>query len=181
MELASTLKVLESHRTTHADEAAFLQQTLDFVHQYPDLFWQRANESGHLTGSAWVLSPDRQQVLLIHHKALDRWFQPGGHADDTDAGLLETALREAMEESGLTQLTPIASSLFDLDIHPIPAKPGVPAHLHYDLRFVFVADNPTLPEAMNELEIKNIRWVPVRDLLSADISRSIQRMAEKSV
>jgi 8-oxo-dGTP pyrophosphatase MutT (NUDIX family) len=177
----SIRSLLAAHTTTHTDEAIFLTETTAFVQQFPDLFWQRENLTGHLTGSAWVVSPDRQHVLLIHHRALDRWFQPGGHADETDTDLLETARREAIEESGLTILTALSDHIFDIDVHEIPAKKEVPMHVHYDIRFVFESSTMDLPSEMNAAEIKNIRWVPVADLLSDETGRSIRRMAEKTI
>src|SRR5579863_7317385 len=55
---------------------------------------ERARVSGHLTGSAWLVSKDSERVLLTHHRKLNRWLQPGGHADG-DSELARVALREA--------------------------------------------------------------------------------------
>jgi 8-oxo-dGTP pyrophosphatase MutT (NUDIX family) len=42
----------------------------------------------------------RNQVLLIHHRKLDRWLPLGGHIE-LDEDPEQAALREAREESGL--------------------------------------------------------------------------------
>src|SRR3546814_2817239 len=86
--------------------------------------------------SSDVCSSDLR-VLLTHHRKLDRWLQLGGHADG-DRDLARSALREAEEESGLSGLR-VVPGIFDLDRHMIPEHKGVPAHWHYDVRYVVVA------------------------------------------
>ena len=104
--------------------------------------FERSCFPGHVTASAWLLSPDGKRFLLTHHCKLDRWLQLGGHADG-DADVAAVALREAREESGLAELrfawaaeTPVP---VDLDVHRIPAHGSEPAHDHHDVRFVLVA------------------------------------------
>ena len=113
-----------------------------FVRAHPDCFLRSCRE-GHITGSAWILSADHRQALLTHHRKLDRWLQLGGHSDG-ESDPRQVALREAQEESGLARFRflPEASDPLplDLDVHPIPAFGGEPAHLHLDVRFLLVAE-----------------------------------------
>ena len=81
---------------------------------------------GHVTGSAFVLDAASGQVLLHHHRRLDRWLQLGGH-DDGEHDPLATALREAREESGLPDLRPLTAAILDVDVHAIPAGRGAAA------------------------------------------------------
>lgn len=104
-----------------------------FLESHTDAF-ERTCGVGHFTGSAWVVSADGARVLLTHHRKLNRWLQPGGHADG-DADLRRVALREAREETGLRELV-IEPAVFDIDRHRIPERPGEPAHWHYDVRFI---------------------------------------------
>ncbi len=175
---ADLLAHLEHHQTTFHEEAAFRQQVMDFVLRNDD-FWQRTNLAGHLTGSAWVLSPDGGSVLLIHHKKLGRWLQPGGHVDEPDGSLAGTALREVTEECGLKDLTLLSMKVFDVDVHEIPARGYEPAHFHYDLRFAFRAGSMDFDANFNE--VKNIRWVPLAELIGEGIEQSIRRMAMKTI
>lgn len=137
--------------------------------------FERSLVRGHVTGSAWLLSPDEKCVLLTHHKKLGRWLQVGGHADGhSDA--LEVALREAREESGIDEIVPFSTEILDIDIHEIPERPGEPAHLHYDVRFVLRAlSDACVPSD----ESHEIRWVPIDDLESRTTSPSITRMRDK--
>lgn len=177
--IPGTLELLQDYYTDFAEERAFADQTTAFVTSQAN-FWKRSTLAGHLTGSAWVLSADFGSVLLLHHLKLDRWLQPGGHADDTDGSLIETAHREAVEECGIPNLRLISARLFDLDIHVIPAKGTEPEHLHYDFRFLFVAPEQVVVER-NTVETKDIAWVSIPDLLRSSTPQSLRRMALKTL
>lgn len=99
--------------------------------------FERTRLAGHFTASALVVSGDGQRTLLTHHRKLGLWLQPGGHADG-DRDLARVALRETEEETGLVGVT-VQPGVFDLDRHWIPEHKGVPAHWHYDVRFVMRA------------------------------------------
>lgn len=94
----------------------------------------RSRLEGHFTASSWLVDRSGTRVLLTHHRKLGRWLQLGGHADG-DRDLPLVALREAQEESGLEGLR-VDRELFDLDRHWIPGRGDVPAHWHYDARYV---------------------------------------------
>lgn len=176
MHRQALLQLLHQHVPTDANEQMMTQETLDFVAQYPDCF-ERSLLIGHVTGSAWVVSPDRQQTLLIHHRKLDRWLQPGGHADG-DPNVAAVALREAQEETGLKSLLLAEPCIFDIDVHTIPARNNVPEHLHYDVRFLLEAD-PGEPLG-NSVEIKNIGWFSLDEATGFTDSESILRLIRKT-
>jgi len=126
-----------------------------------------------------VASADLRRVLLVHHRKLDRWLQPGGHADG-ESDVARVALREAREETGLAALAfpgpdPVP---FDLDVHEIPARPGEPAHEHHDVRFLLVA-GPDDEDARASEESHAVRWFPLSALETMDVDESVLRMARK--
>src|SRR5678815_2333190 len=124
---------IRRYRDQWQGEAAIAAQFEAFLHTHANAF-ERSNTAGHFTGSCWLVSADGARVLLMHHRKLDRWLQPGGHADG-DADLARVALREAEEETGLHDLV-VERRVFDLDRHAIPARRSDPEHWHYDVRFV---------------------------------------------
>lgn len=118
--------------------------------------FSRQSLKGHFCGSAWVLDKTLQKVVLTHHKKLDLWIQLGGHADGEE-NLYHVALKEALEESGLKQIRSFKSDQipFDLSVHEIPEHKNVPAHHHYDVTFVFVAEDG---ELVCSEESRDLAW-----------------------
>ena len=137
------LELLAAHRPVDARELEALQATTGFVAANRDCF-ERSLLAGHVTGSAWVVSDDGGCVVLLHHGKLGRWLQPGGHADG-DSDVARVASREAREETSLRSLRIDGRGIFDVDVHEIPARGSEPAHLHYDVRFLFRADRAESP------------------------------------
>ena len=119
----------------------------------------RSATPGHLTGSAMVVNHDATHVLLMFHTKLQRWLQPGGHADG-EANLARVALTEATEETGIDGLE-IVDPAIDLDIHNV-APPGNDPVFHYDVRFLVFA--PVGAEPVGNHESQDIRWVPLDQL-----------------
>ena len=147
----------------------------DFAARHADCC-ERTCVPGHFTGSAWVVSADGQRALLLHHRKLDIWVQPGGHADG-EGDLAAVALREAEEETGLMGLR-LASGVFDLDRHPIPARGADPEHFHYDVRFV-VRASWSEGFVVNE-ESHALAWRPMAEIASdPHADDSVRRMARK--
>lgn len=170
------LRLLDSYPLTDDWDRLQRERIRQFVQANPACF-ERSLAVGHLTGSAWIVSPGRDRALLTHHRQMDRWLQPGGHADG-DPDIFAVARREAGEESGLRQIRPLSTEIFDLDVHLIPAKPGVPAHYHYDVRFIFEAD-PAETLVVSP-ESKALVWVPLAALTEWGVEDGILRMANKT-
>ncbi|HEY7413043.1 MAG TPA: NUDIX hydrolase [Vicinamibacteria bacterium] len=150
--------ILASHRPADADEARHLARIRAFVEAHADPFDRRTPE-GHLTGSAFVVAHDGARTLLLHHRKLERWLQPGGHADPGEADGETVALREAQEETGIAglRLHPGAPRPLDVDVHAIPARGAEPAHEHLDLRYLVLAP-PGLALARQPTESRALRW-----------------------
>jgi 8-oxo-dGTP pyrophosphatase MutT (NUDIX family) len=157
--IAALAEALRRHEPLDDEEDRDRERILDFVRRHPDPFDRRIAE-GHLTGSAIVVRASGERVLLLHHRKLDRWLQPGGHADPGETTGEAVALREACEETGLGGLVlhTAAPRPFDVDVHEIPARQGEPAHEHLDLRYLVVAPpEATLSPQLEELHA--LRWV----------------------
>ncbi len=156
-------------------ESTTTSDFLTFVSSHDDAF-QRSCLIGHVTGSAFIVDPTMAMTLLVHHRKLDKWLQPGGHCDPGETALT-AAVREALEETGVsaTALSPV--QLFDIDIHAIPARADVPAHLHYDARFILVAE-PGITAVSHESHA--VEWVSLEEALRRNPEESIARMIAKA-
>lgn len=138
--------------TAHRDEVtAFLAHHRDAA--------SRRNLRGHLTGSALVVDAAGERTLLMLHRKLGRWFQPGGHADG-DTNLPAVALREAREETGIDDLAVIVPAI-DVDVHRVEPPSEAP-HLHLDTRYLVLAPAGASEQA-NE-ESLALRWVDEAEL-----------------
>jgi 8-oxo-dGTP pyrophosphatase MutT (NUDIX family) len=173
-ERASLLNLLKNYVPTDNYQILIKSRFLDFVASEPSCFL-RSNLLAHITGSCWLLDPLQENVLLTHHKKLNKWLQLGGHADG-ESDILHVALREAHEESGIVGCSAINEHIFDLDIHEIPEHKGVPAHFHYDVRFALSAPHKNFKISS---ESHGLAWVSIVKLAS-DVSthESLRRMAK---
>ncbi|MEO7988199.1 MAG: NUDIX hydrolase [Chryseolinea sp.] len=175
MDRSTLLKQLESYSSTYNEESVFKNQFIELL-QHPDAF-QRTHLPGHITGSAWIVDASKSKALLIHHAKLNRWLQPGGHADG-DENVLRVALREAGEETGVKEYKILSDGIFDLDIHPIPNRKDFSEHLHYDIRYLVQAN--TVDELILSDESFNVAWINFDELPSlTGNNSSINRMVEK--
>ncbi len=166
------LDALQRHRD---EDPGAVETFLAFLASSPAVF-ERTHAAGHFTGSAWVVSADGRRTLLTHHRKLDRWLQPGGHADG-ERDLSCVALREACEETGLGGLR-VEEAIFDLDRHFIPARGLEPGHWHYDVRYVVCAGRDEDFSVSEESHA--LAWVPVRSLVDdPHVDASLRRMARK--
>jgi 8-oxo-dGTP pyrophosphatase MutT (NUDIX family) len=162
MQREPLLRQLERYLVRHPGERITVDHVIQFVRANPDCF-ERSCVPGHVTGSAWILSPDRRFFLLTHHAKLDRWLQCGGHSDgDPDSAAV--ALREAREESGMehfafAQRDASGPIPFDVDVHDFPARGADPAHLHHDIRYLLLAAPDQVPRVSSESHA--LRWFPV--------------------
>jgi 8-oxo-dGTP pyrophosphatase MutT (NUDIX family) len=174
------LEALRRHRAEDPAESADVGRILAFVAAHPDPFDRRIPE-GHLTGSAFVLSEDGARVLLLHHRKLDRWLQPGGHAEPGERDGATVALREAREETGIPDLRlhPSAPRPLDVDVHAIPARDGDPAHLHLDLRYLTVAD-PRRSLVSAGSESRAVGWFTWEDLPGLALDAGLRRGLAKA-
>ncbi len=158
------LELLNGYRPHGVLEARDHQRMLALVRSEPAP-WQRSSPL-HLTASALIVAPASCLVLLRWHQRLQGWFQVGGHADAGEDDPRGVALREAAEETGLTDLSLWPDeSLLHLAVVPVPAGRGEPAHEHADLRFVLSTGTPDAARA--ESADAPLRWLTVDDATRA--------------
>ena len=150
---------------------------LNFFDNHDGCF-EKDNLPGHFTGSAWVISPDKNKILMTHHKKLNMWLQLGGHADG-EKDLKSVALKEAKEESGFNNFSILSEEIFDLDIHNIEPMNEEPEHLHYDVRFLLEAD-PNEQDIIISEESHDVKWIHLDDVLEYNSEESISRMVKKT-
>lgn len=158
------------------DDAPSHDMALDVLENSRPMWPRSEFDPGHFTVSAFVLSPDRRSLLLIHHGKLDRWLQPGGHIETDDSTIESAARREVGEETGVVDLVRIGESLVRVDVHEIPLVGSEPRHLHLDLGVGFLAHSFEIGPID---EVLDARWVTFADLVDYDVDRALMAGADK--
>jgi 8-oxo-dGTP pyrophosphatase MutT (NUDIX family) len=170
------LKKLDHYEPFDEGEATMVARLLSFVLAH-ERCCDRRLEGGHVVVGAWVLDQRREQVLLLRHRKLGKWLQPGGHIE-RDESLIDAARRELTEESGLRKFRLLSGEVFDFNVHTIPARAGEAEHIHYDVRFVFEASSSAKLQVSDESH--ELRWVNLAKVLRLNDSSSMKRMIAKT-
>jgi 8-oxo-dGTP pyrophosphatase MutT (NUDIX family) len=176
MHRKNILTLLEQYLLKYTNEKNTTEKFIQFVKDNQDCF-ERKLQRGHLTGSAWVLNNNKTHVLLTHHKKLNKWLQLGGHADG-DSNIINVALREVEEESGLTEIELLSKEIFDLDAHVIPARGNEPEHIHYDVRFLFKVTGDE--KYIVSHESFDLAWIKLDEVDEISSEESLLRMVKKT-
>mgnify|MGYP002583210348 CR=1 FL=1 len=149
---------------------------LRFLAGNPDAF-ERENLTAHMTASAWVLSPDRRQVVMVYHNLYHSWSWTGGHADG-EGDLLSVALREAQEETGVRP-RPVLERPFSLETLCVEGhvKRGrfVSPHLHLNVTYLLEAD------PAEEIRIKPDENAGVKWILAEELDAQVREEAMRGV
>lgn len=174
MSRVSSLRTLLEAYDPGPGEAGSVAATLDLIVAESDVFADDHYVPGHVTASAFVIDRSHTRLLLIHHRKLHLWLQPGGHVDPGE-DVLTAAVREVQEETGVVGV-PFADGLFDVDVHAIPANGGRPPHNHYDVRFLLEATGEDL---FDSDEVLGVRWVPFADVSDLVSDGSVLRATAK--
>ncbi len=170
------LELLDCYAPCSREDEAARERVYALIAGHPSCF-SRTRREGHVTASAWVIDEACLRAVLVRHRKLRRWLQPGGHADG-DVDLVRVAQREIAEETGLRRVALGAETIFDVDVHEIPANDAEPAHLHYDVRFLFLA--PAGARLVCSDESTQVAWFTREDIERLDVDASVRRMVEKS-
>jgi len=177
--LEQLIYLLSDFQPADDAEVQYRQRMLSLAQSAADPFGRQNFQPGHFTASAFVLSPDSTQLLLILHSKLGLWLQPGGHIDPEDESVFAAVQREVLEEVGIADLHWVQGgpSLFDLDIHTIPARPGKePAHEHFDVRVLLRA--PTRDFVAGS-DASDARWVETHSVTLEGSDESVMRAVRK--
>lgn len=176
---------IEKYRPSNEQEQRDQQVILDFMVKNEDAFL-RTNLIAHMTASAWVVNKERSKVLMVYHNIYNSWLWTGGHADgETD--LLNVALRECREETGVRNVRPVSEEIFSLEVLTVDGHEKrvqyVPSHLHLNVTYLLEADeNETLH--ICEGENSGVKWFTLDGALKAStkpwfVERIYRKLNEK--
>jgi 8-oxo-dGTP pyrophosphatase MutT (NUDIX family) len=171
----ATHNLLQNYIPCTPEEQVYKDHMIQLITTCDKAFHRRCRV-GHFTASALLLNPNKTHVLLMHHTKLDKWMQLGGHCDG-DSDVLNVAIKEACEESGIKAIKPLMPKIFDLDIHLIPTNTKDDAHYHFDIRFLLHAYEHD--RFIQNHESKALRWVAKNGHDSPATDQSVGRLFNK--
>ena len=162
--------MLAAYTARYPDERAAMEPFVRYVASFDTLaLYDRKNFVGHLTAGALIVSRQTGCVLLLKHKQLGKWLQPGGHVEASDASVLDAAFREAREETGILRVSPLSREIAGLDVLTVPGhvKRGkyVPTHLHLSVSYLLSAPEDQ-PLAVKSDENSGVQWIPISEIES---------------
>ncbi len=144
-------KLISQFKPANEQEQHDQRVILEYIKAFSHNILTRENHIAHITSSGFVMNEDLSKVLLVHHNIMNKWAWTGGHADG-DPNLLAVAIKEAKEETGLTNVKPLTQNIMSLDILPVLShtknQKYVNTHLHLSVAYILIA---------NEIEDISIR------------------------
>jgi 8-oxo-dGTP pyrophosphatase MutT (NUDIX family) len=173
--ITNTINLLNRYKPKDIRENVYKEQMLELINTCENSF-SRESKIGHFTASCLLLNKNKTHILLTHHRKLERWLQLGGHCDG-DPDVMNVAMKESIEESGIEEIKPLSKDIFDIGIHLIPANKKEEAHYHFDIRFLLHAysnNNFKISE-----ESKDLKWVELNSKDTTELDESLSRMLKK--
>lgn len=156
---AALIEQIRAYIPVNEQEERDKEIILQMLEREQDIFY-RSNRIAHMTASAWVLDTARQHILMAYHKLYDSWSWLGGHADGEE-DLLQVAMKEVKEESGLPIVRPITKDILSLEVVTVNGheKKGayVSSHLHLNVTYLLEADE-RMPLRVKEDENSALGW-----------------------
>jgi ADP-ribose pyrophosphatase YjhB (NUDIX family) len=138
---------------------------LKYINIFDDIL-SRDNELIHITSSGFVINKTKDKVLMVHHNIFKAWSLPGGHADGNE-NLLNVAISEIKEETGLEEIVLLSDKITSLDILSASGhfRRGnyVAAHLHISVVYLFQADD-NMKVNIKPDENSDVKWLPIYGL-----------------
>ena len=182
-------KIIKTYLKHFENEREQLNKLITLIEESngEDVF-SSTNIKGHITASGFIYAKKEKAILLLEHKKLGKLLQPGGHVEDIDKAILEAAIREIYEETGLENLELInlfdnKDIPFDINTHIIPDSPkkNMPQHYHHDFRYLFTVDE-TSEIRIDLNESNNYKWIKILNLQETEdfkvVIQKINKMLE---
>lgn len=157
---------LEEFEPYNEQEEVDKKIILDYINNFDDTL-TRQNKYGHFTSSAFVLNKERTKILMVYHKIYNSWAWPGGHSDG-DSNLLNVAMKEAKEETGIKNVIPIFKNIYSIEIISVngheKSEKYISSHVHLNVTYLLEADENEKIH-IKEDENSGVKWVPIDNIL----------------
>lgn len=160
------IEIFENYTSDIEQEMFDKKRILEAYDKYKDELFYRKCEMMHFTSSSMIINKNRDKVLMVYHNIYDSYSWTGGH-NDGDVDFMNVALKEAKEETSLSELKVLGNGLCSIEV--LTVKPHIKrgkyvgGHLHLNVSFLFEADENAYVH-IKEDENSRIKWIPIKDL-----------------
>ena len=166
---------IENYLPYNEQEEVDKRIMLKYIEDFDDVL-TRNNEYGHFTSAAFILTKQRTKILMIYHNIYKSWAWVGGHSDG-DSDLLNVAIKEAKEETGLKSVMPILDNIYSLEILTVNGhfKRGkyVGSHVHLNITYLLEADEKE-EIRIKEDENSGVKWISIDEVVNASSEKWIR-------
>lgn len=184
--LQSLYTLISNYTPRTFQEQQDQQIFLEYISSFDNIL-TRNNHFGHISSSPWIVNEDFTKVLMVHHNIFNSWGWCGGHADGQE-DLLAVAIKEGLEESGLTTLTPLSNVPIAIDILPVAGhiknNQYVSAHVHLNVTYLCQASEKDSLKFKPD-ENSGVMWVDInqiKDYVSEpDMIKVYEKLVEASL
>lgn len=163
MKLIDDLKRYQPYNEQEEKDKALILECLE----NNEKVFTRDSVAAHMTVSAWVVNKSRDKVLMAYHNIYDSWAWLGGHADG-ESDLLKVAVKEAMEESGVKNISPVSEDIYSVEVLTVDGhiKRGeyVSSHLHLNVTYLLEADEDEVLTVKPD-ENSGIAWLTFDEVM----------------
>lgn len=154
-------EAIEAYEPANEQEASDKRVILGYMDSQPGTLLTRENQIAHITSSGLILNKALDKMLMVHHNIYNTWAWTGGHADG-NPDLLEVALKEGQEETGVKNLVPLTEEIASIDILPVyghmKRQAYVSSHLHLNVSYVLIADEEEVLYVKKD-ENSGVAWI----------------------
>lgn len=142
------------------------ERIINLYNKYGDKLLSRDCLEAHFSSSSLVLDESKEYVLFAYHNIYKSWAWLGGH-NDGERDFLEVAIKEAKEESGVSNIEPYSKKIISIEILPVKEhiKNGklVKDHVHLNLSYVLIASKDE-KTSIKEDENSAVSWIKISEL-----------------
>lgn len=157
------IKAIEDYIPVNEQEMQDKKVILNHIRFFGKNVLLRDNEIAHITSSGFIMNKTLDKVLLVHHNIRNVWSWTGGHADG-DEDMLYVSIKEATEETGITNIYPLTEKIASIDILPvyghIKNSKYVNTHLHLSIAYILITDENNEVRICSE-ENSGVEWFSI--------------------